>query len=244
MIPKKLVTFFIFTILLCGACLFATPYANTAFAVKTAEDCQKAEFFLLPTWYKHLEFDDNCSIQFSEQIINSEDGTINNNFDYSVIWRIGTALIEMLLMVAGFVALVFVMVGAFQIITSQGSPDKFAKARQTVTNGIVGAVIAILASRVVGYIVKKFGSPDPDNYGLVTASANNATITTLFNIALTALGAISVLVLIISGIQFIVSSGNPDKVAKARNAIYYALAGLIVAVFGAALINFIISRVV
>ena len=51
------------------------------------------------------------------------------------------------------------------------------------------------------------------------------------------------LVLTISGIQFVLSSSNPDKVAKARNAIYYALTGIAVAVFGAALINFIIGRV-
>ena len=238
---KKISVLLLFTFITLSFCLFVAPLTKTAYA-KSAAECQKADFLLLPTWYKHLTFDDNCNIVFNQQIVN-EDGSINESFDYGAIWKIGLAIVEMLLMLAGIIAVAFTMIGAFQFATAQGSPDKVAKARNTVTNAVVGAIVAILASRVVGYIAGKFASPDPDSYGLITATADKGTITTIFNIALTALGAISVLVLTISGIQFILSSSNPDKVAKARNAIYYALTGLAVAIFGAALINFIIGRV-
>jgi hypothetical protein len=243
MMAKKslLISAFAVTMFFLTLLAWPLPSVSAASGVKTAGACGKnSTFLLMPTWYKHLDFDDNCSIVFSHQIVD-KDGNIDKNFDYGTIWKIALAVVEMLLMLAGMVATAFVMIGAFKFTTTQGSPDKLAKARMTVANAIVGALIAILASRVVGYMAGKF-SAGSTSYGLVNASADKGTITTIFNIALTALGAISVLALTISGIQFIVSSNNPDKIAKARNAIYYAITGLAVAIFGATLINFVVGR--
>jgi hypothetical protein len=224
--------------------LLAAP-ASAASGATTSGACGKnTTFFLMPTWYKYLDVQGappNCTIEFSQQVVD-DNGNINDSFDYGVIWKIGVAVIEMLLTLAGLVAFIFVLIGAFQFTTAQGSPDRVAKARKTVTNGVVGALVGILASRVIGYIAAKFAVPSGRAYGLVNAGTDSA-IKDALNIALTALGALSVLVLTISGLQFVLSSANPDKVAKARNAIYYALTGLAVAIFGAALINFIIGRV-
>ena len=237
---KRLSFMLMFSLFALSFCLLSPQMTNTAHA-KTAVQCQKGNFLLLPAWYKHLTFDDNCGVIFTEQVVDAS-GNVSQNFDYSALWKIALTIVEMLLMLAGMIAAVYTMVGAFQFVTTQGSPDKLAKARTTVTNAIVGAIIAVVASKVVGYITSRFASPDSASYGLVKAAADKGTITTIFNIALTALGAVSVLVLTISGLQFILSSSNPDKVAKARNAIYYSLAGLAVAIFGAAIVNFVIGR--
>ncbi len=50
---------------------------------------------------------------------------------------------------------------------------------------------------------------------------------------------ISVLVIVIAGIQFILSSGEPGKVAKARNAILYAVVGLAVSLSATAIASFV-----
>lgn len=50
---------------------------------------------------------------------------------------------------------------------------------------------------------------------------------------------ISVLVIVIAGIQFILSSGEPGKVAKARNAILYAVVGLVVSLSATAIASFV-----
>jgi hypothetical protein len=235
--------------------LSLSSFAGTAKAIDPgsgAATCSK-DFLGLPTWYKYLDFESttNCNISFTQKITvpcpkapdtEDEKSCINENFDYGVIWKIGFAVIEMLLMLAGYIAAVFVFVGAFKFATAQGAPDAVAKARQTVTNGVVGAAIAILASKVTGYIVGKFAGGEGTYKGLITASAGSDVLKNIFNIGLTALGAISVLIIIIAGIQFIVSGSNPDKVAKARNTIYYALAGIAIAVFGGALLNFILGK--
>lgn len=51
---------------------------------------------------------------------------------------------------------------------------------------------------------------------------------------------ISILVIVIAGIQFIVSSGEPGKVTKARTAILYATIGLIVSLSATAIASFVV----
>lgn len=59
---------------------------------------------------------------------------------------------------------------------------------------------------------------------------------------ISALGAaISVLIIVIAGIQFILAAGEPSKVAKARSAILYAVVGLIVTL-SAGIIASVVAR--
>jgi len=51
--------------------------------------------------------------------------------------------------------------------------------------------------------------------------------------------AISVVVIVIAGIQFIISAGEPGKVAKARNVILYAVIGLVIALSATAIASFV-----
>jgi hypothetical protein len=54
---------------------------------------------------------------------------------------------------------------------------------------------------------------------------------------------ISILVIVIAGVQFVISSGEPGKVTKARTAILYATIGLIVSLSATAIANFVVRNV-
>ena len=54
-------------------------------------------------------------------------------------------------------------------------------------------------------------------------------------------GIIAVVVIVIGGIKFMTSAGDPDKVKNAKNAIMYAVIGLIVTLMAFAITNFIIG---
>lgn len=54
-------------------------------------------------------------------------------------------------------------------------------------------------------------------------------------------GVIAIIVIIIGGITMMTSQGSPDKVKKARNAIIYALVGLVIALLAFAITTFILS---
>ena len=81
-------------------------------------------------------------------------------------------------------------------------------------------------------------------YGLPNVNPNGEKMADVFNLVISILGAISVLIIVIAGIQFMTAAGEPDKVSRARNAIIYAVIGLIIAIFSAAIVNFVIKGVV
>lgn len=65
--------------------------------------------------------------------------------------------------------------------------------------------------------------------------------TTITNVLLYIVGAISVIMIIIGGIRYIVSGGNSNNVTEAKNTILYAVVGIVIAVLGYAIVNFVIG---
>lgn len=57
------------------------------------------------------------------------------------------------------------------------------------------------------------------------------------------LAAIAILIITIAGLYFVLSRGNPEKSARARNAIIYASIGLMVSVLASAIVQFTIKSV-
>lgn len=63
------------------------------------------------------------------------------------------------------------------------------------------------------------------------------------NLLLFILGIIAVIVIIIAGIMYAVSAGDSSAVTKAKNAILYAIIGLVVALLSYAIVNLVVDRV-
>lgn len=72
--------------------------------------------------------------------------------------RIGLAIIDTLTRIAGVLALAYVLYGAILYVTSQGDqgapgrPGPVVVAKETITNAIIGLVIALLAIGIVQFI--------------------------------------------------------------------------------------------
>lgn len=114
----------------------------THLALAPGTPCSNNSFLGFPTWYKYLQgtYDDAsklCSPHLS---------------GLSDVWLIVAAVIEILLRVAVLVAVIGVIYGGFSYITSQGEPDKTARARMTIINAAGGMVVAILATAVVSFV--------------------------------------------------------------------------------------------
>ena len=65
--------------------------------------------------------------------------------------------------------------------------------------------------------------------------------TTVSNVMLFLVGAISVIMIIIGGLRYVISGGNSGNVTAAKNTILYAVVGLIISIMAYAIINFVIS---
>lgn len=68
--------------------------------------------------------------------------------------------------------------------------------------------------------------------------------TTVSNVMLFVVGAISVIMVIIGGLRYVISGGNSGNVTAAKNTILYAVVGLIISIMAYAIINFVISSFV
>lgn len=65
--------------------------------------------------------------------------------------------------------------------------------------------------------------------------------TTLSNILLFIVGAISVIMIVIGGLRYVISGGNTTNVTAAKNTILYAIVGLVISMLAYAVINFVIT---
>lgn len=56
-------------------------------------------------------------------------------------------------------------------------------------------------------------------------------------------GAVAVIIIVVSGLRYVLSEGDPAKAAQARNGIIYAAVGLVVIVAAQSIITFVLDRI-
>ncbi len=81
-------------------------------------------------------------------VVNPADPVGGVNTASQIIIRI----IEILLAIAGLIAVIFLIVGGFRYITAGGNEEASESAKKTITNAIIGIVIIILAFVIVRVI--------------------------------------------------------------------------------------------
>ncbi len=92
----------------------------------------------------------------------------------------------------------------------------------------------------------EFGDPsskssllDAKSVGIPEVAANDDTIRNVLSYVFAFAGALSVVMIIIGGIRYILSTGNPQQTTSARNAIIYAIVGLGISLTAFVIVNFI-----
>lgn len=113
--------------------------------------CDNGSKFGLPTWYKYLPGETDVTgkcvpiLNFNENALVSLAG-------------IALAVVEILLWVAGIVAVAYVFYGGFLYMTSQGDPERAKNGKEAVLNALIGVVIAIAATTIVSFIGNRLTS--------------------------------------------------------------------------------------
>jgi hypothetical protein len=117
-----------------------------------ATTCSQKDFFGLPTWYKYL-------VEAGKMEVNSVTGHCEfvKAIQVSDLSLIGLAMLDIVLRVAGLVAVGYVIYGGIQYVVSEGEPDRSKKARQTIVNALIGMVIAIVATGFVSFVGTQLG---------------------------------------------------------------------------------------
>ncbi len=216
---KALIIFALFCSALLGVISPVQTYAIDG-------DCT-TKFLGLPAWYDGLVDSTTCEIKAPAK---DDDGAELKKF----IWTIVMNIISLVIGVVGYLAVAFVIYGGFQYLTSSGDPGRAAKGKKTITNALVGTVICVLSSMIMSAISGIIS-------GAAQASTPAAFFTSIFNYVLIWGGILCVIMIVISGIEYAISIGNPGKVSKAKNTIIYAAVGLIIIILAAAIVNFVLE---
>jgi hypothetical protein len=88
-----------------------------------------------------------------------------------------THIINILLALLGVIAVLFIIIGGYRMITSSGDTTNFEKGQKTVTYAIIGLVVAVLAFTIITVIGNTLGSATNSNSNSSSSqsSTNNAT---------------------------------------------------------------------
>lgn len=71
-----------------------------------------------------------------------------------------TKIVQIFLEVAGAVAVIFLMIGGFQYLSSRGNEDAMEKAKKTITSSVIGIVLIVMAFAIVS-IINNILTPSP-----------------------------------------------------------------------------------
>ena len=77
---------------------------------------------------------------------------------------------------------------------------------------------------------------------LPQVDANQATLNNALSILFGVLAAIAVLIIVLQGIKYVLSQGDPQKATDARKGIIYAVVGLVVALSAEIVVRVVIGR--
>lgn len=96
--------------------------------------------------------------------------------------------------------------------------------------------------------VDSSGNPIPDSNANSSICAKQGSgdllgvIKNIINVLLTIGGVVAVIMIIVGGIRFMVSTGDQSKIKAARDTILYSVIGLVVTILAFAIVNFVIDK--
>jgi hypothetical protein len=153
---KRLILAVGVTVIAGGATLaLAAPSGVSAKTISTAEDCS-VRILTFPTWFNGLVKAEGgkCVVKSPDELNTLDsDGNSKNDGLSRFIWRVALNVIDIALQLVGYIAVIFILIGGFNMITSSGSPDGMAKARKSILNAVIGLVISVGSVGLVNLIM-------------------------------------------------------------------------------------------
>lgn len=220
-----------------GGALFTVAMPQTAFA-DDGTGCT-SNFLGFPAWYNGLVENTGTKEKPVCVIMNPTDGKVGGLSSF--IWLIALNVIQMALMLVGYISVGYVLYGGFLLMTSRGKSDEIAEGQVTIRNAVVGLVISFGSVPIVNFISDNIKGTATNDFG-VPIIDSNALAGNILGMVYMAAGIIAVITIIIAGYMYTISGGNPSEVEKSKNTILYAVIGLIVIAGAFTITQFVLGR--
>lgn len=92
-------------------------------------------------------------------------------------------------------------------------------------------------------IVRLLAQISADEINVPKGTLPETTIDTVLQTVFLVFGGVAVIVVTVAGLYYVLSQGNPQATARAKNTILYALVGLAVSIFAYTIVRFVVSNV-
>ena len=66
------------------------------------------------------------------------------------------SLVNILLLAAGMVAVIYLIIGGYQYVTASGNAEQAAAARTTILNALIGLLVIFASFAIVNFVVTRF----------------------------------------------------------------------------------------
>jgi hypothetical protein len=158
-------------------------------------------------------------------------GTVNNFGEYiERVWAWGSAVV-FAMAVIGFV------VGGIVLISSGGNEDRVDMGRETVHGSVIAILITLMSGGVYKFLLATNNNPEIPSIGELVE-----TLILAANGFLMIVGGASAVAIVYAGIKYMTSGGDHEKLESAKNALRYAIIGLVVAISSFGILGFLTSN--
>lgn len=109
--------------------------------------------------------------------------------------------------------------------------------------GVVATAAATVPVISPAKAVNPYGACDANSSSAICKgkgeSLSEGFVKPTINIILWVVGVAAVIVIVVAGLKYVTSSGNPSAVSSAKTTILYAVIGLVIAITAYAIVNFV-----
>lgn len=104
----------------------------------------------IPAWYRGMQ-DGSCNIKLPVGTEKNSDGTLKPDVNKTIM-TIALNILQAGLVLVAYVTIFYLIKGGFGYITSAGDSAGMVSAKKTITNALIGLVIAVFSASIVNAI--------------------------------------------------------------------------------------------
>lgn len=162
------------------------------------------------------------------------------------IWTIASNIAADIAVAAAYLIIGYVIYGGYLYMFSNGDPGKVASGRKTLANAFIGLAVVMLTNVILTAIRVALTNGNGNFQNCVTSGGcvePETMVTGFIGWIISIAGIVAAVFLVYGAILYIMSSGDPAKVKRAKDTILYSLIGLAIVALATMITTFVSSKI-
>lgn len=162
----------------------------------------------------------------------------------SGIWTIAANVATDLTVITAYLVIGYVIYGGYLYMMSSGDPGKIATGKKTLVQAFIGLGIVLLANVIINAIRIALGNVNLAQNCAAHECANvDKMVVGAIEWVIGVAGVVALIFVVIGGISYMTSAGDPGKTKRAKDTILYSLIGLVIVALSFVITAFVASTI-